>query len=246
MSTVRLTLINTFCCVAWNGGVPWHSGAAALCTHQCVLARPSRAEAGALTLHPPNAGDATNNAPKVQGGLNGNVWVVGGVMGGGGSHAPSLSQGREHVPAVQFQPHNPLGRSSQPNFLVDSAGISLTLMSRSTWVRAENINLGATINKAPAYRKRVFGLRGKAIPRDDRRQLKHGLFISCCLFCPANRYASHLGVLHRRLYLIRYGRGGKHYLVVLQSSGVEGPAQEELGYHAAQRPHVDGLTKGQA
>lgn len=36
------------------------------------------------------------------------------------------------------------------------------------------------------------------------------------------------------------------YLVVLQSSGIEGPAQEQLSYHTAKWPHVDGLTKWQA
>lgn len=36
------------------------------------------------------------------------------------------------------------------------------------------------------------------------------------------------------------------YLVVLHRSGVEGPAQEELCYHTAQRPHVYGLAEWQA
>ena len=35
-------------------------------------------------------------------------------------------------------------------------------------------------------------------------------------------------------------------LVVLRRPGVERPAQEELGDHTAQRPHVDGLTERQA
>lgn len=35
------------------------------------------------------------------------------------------------------------------------------------------------------------------------------------------------------------------YLVVLQSSGVQRPTQEELGDDAAQRPHVDGLAERQ-
>lgn len=39
--------------------------------------------------------------------------------------------------------------------------------------------------------------------------------------------------------------GEECYLVVLQRSGVEGPAQEKLSYHTAQWPHVDGLTKRQ-
>lgn len=38
----------------------------------------------------------------------------------------------------------------------------------------------------------------------------------------------------------------KRYLVVLQRSRVQGPAQKELGYHTTQRPHVYGLTKWQA
>lgn len=36
------------------------------------------------------------------------------------------------------------------------------------------------------------------------------------------------------------------YLIVLWSSRVEGPSEEELSYHAAQGPHVYGLTEGQA
>ena len=35
-------------------------------------------------------------------------------------------------------------------------------------------------------------------------------------------------------------------LVVFAAARVEGPAQEELRHHAAQRPHVDGLAEGQA
>jgi len=35
-------------------------------------------------------------------------------------------------------------------------------------------------------------------------------------------------------------------LVVLGGARIEGPAQEELGDDAAQRPHVDGLAEGQA
>lgn len=36
------------------------------------------------------------------------------------------------------------------------------------------------------------------------------------------------------------------YLIVLGGSGVEGPSQEELGYHTAQGPHVYGLAERQA
>lgn len=33
------------------------------------------------------------------------------------------------------------------------------------------------------------------------------------------------------------------YLVILQGPGIKGPAQEKLGYHTAQGPHVYGFTK---
>lgn len=36
------------------------------------------------------------------------------------------------------------------------------------------------------------------------------------------------------------------YLIVLRGPRVEGPPQEELGDHAAQGPHVDGLAERQA
>lgn len=36
------------------------------------------------------------------------------------------------------------------------------------------------------------------------------------------------------------------YLIVLRGPRVEGPTEEELGYHAAQGPHVDGLAERQA
>jgi len=49
----------------------------------------------------------------------------------------------------------------------------------------------------------------------------------------------------------RLGRGALRLadvaqLVVLGGAGVEGPAEEELGDDAAERPDVDGLAEGQA
>lgn len=36
------------------------------------------------------------------------------------------------------------------------------------------------------------------------------------------------------------------YLIILRGPRVEGPTEEELGYHTAQGPHVNGLTERQA
>lgn len=40
--------------------------------------------------------------------------------------------------------------------------------------------------------------------------------------------------------------GIRCYLIILRGPRVEGPTEEELGYHTAQGPHVNGLTERQA